>query len=98
MKNFYKCKNAIVILGSTSIKKYLSVLRNINKEENVIFAETKCISKKLYENQVGDWIKRTLSGKGYSIEPKAAAMLVEFLGTDLSKINNELDKLLSLGQ
>ena len=50
-------------------------------------------SKKLYENQVGDWIKRTLSGKGYSIEPKAAAMLVEFLGTDLSKINNELDKL-----
>ena len=50
-------------------------------------------SKKLYENQVGDWIKRVLSGQGYGIEPKAAAMLVEFLGTDLSKISNELDKL-----
>jgi DNA polymerase-3 subunit delta len=50
-------------------------------------------SRKLYENQVGDWIKRVLSGKQYNIEPKAAAMLVEFLGTDLSKINNELDKL-----
>ncbi len=50
-------------------------------------------SKKLYENQVGDWIKRVLSGKKYAIEPKAAAMLVEFLGTDLSKINNELEKL-----
>nr|WP_315148308.1 DNA polymerase III subunit delta [uncultured Flavobacterium sp.] len=50
-------------------------------------------SKKLYENQIGDWIKRVLSGKGYSIEPKANAMLVEFLGTDLSKINNELEKL-----
>lgn len=50
-------------------------------------------SKKLYENQVGDWIKRVLSGKQYNIEPKAAAMLVEFLGTDLSKINNELEKL-----
>ncbi|WP_348812575.1 DNA polymerase III subunit delta [Flavobacterium maritimum] len=50
-------------------------------------------SKKLYENQVGDWIKRVLSGKKYSIEPKAASMLVEFLGTDLSKINNELEKL-----
>ena len=50
-------------------------------------------SKKLYENQVPDWIKRVLSGKGYSIEPKAAIMLVEFLGTDLSKINNELEKL-----
>lgn len=50
-------------------------------------------SKKLYENQVGDWIKRVLSGKGYGIEPKAAIMLVEYLGTDLSKISNELDKL-----
>lgn len=50
-------------------------------------------SKKLYENQVADWIKRILSGKKYGIEPKAAAMLVEFLGTDLSKINNELEKL-----
>jgi DNA polymerase-3 subunit delta len=50
-------------------------------------------SKKLYENQVGEWIKRVLSGKKYAIEPKASAMLVEFLGTDLSKINNELEKL-----
>jgi DNA polymerase-3 subunit delta len=51
-------------------------------------------SKKLYENQVGEWIRRVLSGKGYQIEPKAALMLVEFLGTDLSKISNELDKLM----
>jgi len=50
-------------------------------------------SKKLYENQVGDWIKRVLGAQGYGIEPKAAAILVEFLGTDLSKINNELEKL-----
>lgn len=50
-------------------------------------------SKKLYENQVADWIKRLLSGKKYGIEPKAAAMLVEFLGNDLSRISNELDKL-----
>lgn len=50
-------------------------------------------SKKLYENQVGEWIKRVLQGKNYTIEPKAAAMLVEFLGTDLGKINNELEKL-----
>jgi DNA polymerase-3 subunit delta len=50
-------------------------------------------SKKLYENQVGDWIKRILASKKYTIEPKAVAMLVEFLGTNLSKINNELEKL-----
>jgi DNA polymerase-3 subunit delta len=50
-------------------------------------------SKKLYENQVGEWIKRVLAAQGYGIEPNAAAILVEFLGTDLSKINNELEKL-----
>ncbi|MFI1743837.1 DNA polymerase III subunit delta [Thalassobellus sediminis] len=50
-------------------------------------------SKKLYENQVADWIRRVLSPKNYTISPKAAQMLVEFLGTDLSKINNELEKL-----
>ena len=32
-------------------------------------------SKKMYENQVGEWIKRVLQGKGYSIEPKAMAFL-----------------------
>ncbi len=51
-------------------------------------------SKKLYENQVSDWIRRVLSGKKYQIELKAAQMLVEFLGADLSKISNELDKLM----
>ncbi len=50
-------------------------------------------SKKLYENQVPDWIRRVLSGRGHTITPKAAQMLVEFLGNDLAKINNELQKL-----
>jgi len=50
-------------------------------------------SKKLYDNQVPDWISRVLRGKNYSITPKASLLLTEFLGTDLSKINNELEKL-----
>ncbi len=50
-------------------------------------------SKKLYENQVSDWIRKILQGKGYQISHKAAILLTEFLGTDLSKINNELEKL-----
>ncbi len=50
-------------------------------------------SKKLYENQVGQWINRVLQGRGYTIEPKANAMLVAFLGNDLSRIANELTKL-----
>ncbi len=58
------------------------------KKSGVVFE-----SKKLYENQVSDWIRRVLSGQKYTISPKASQMLVEFLGTDLSKINNELEKL-----
>jgi len=50
-------------------------------------------SKKMYDNKVGEWIKRILKGRGYDIEPKAMAMLVEFLGNDLSRIANELKKL-----
>ena len=50
-------------------------------------------SKKLYENQVADWIRKMLKGKGYAISHKSSALLVEFLGTDLSRINNELEKL-----
>lgn len=50
-------------------------------------------SKKLYENKIAEWIKRVLQGKKLNIDPKAAAMLIDFLGTDLSKIANELDKL-----
>ncbi len=50
-------------------------------------------SKKLYDNQVLTWMRTELQGRGYKIEPKAAAVLGEFLGTDLSKISNELGKL-----
>jgi len=50
-------------------------------------------SKKLYDNQVPDWIRKVLAGKNYSISPKASQMLVEFLGNDLGKVNNELEKL-----
>lgn len=50
-------------------------------------------SKKLYENQVSDWLRKTLLSSGYAISHKAALLLVEYLGTDLSRINNELEKL-----
>jgi DNA polymerase III subunit delta len=51
-------------------------------------------SKKLYDNQVADWINNYLKSKGYSINPRAAVLLSEYLGTGLSKITNELDKLI----
>ncbi|MGB5943215.1 MAG: DNA polymerase III subunit delta [Leeuwenhoekiella sp.] len=50
-------------------------------------------SKRIYEDKMGDWIRRAMKSRNYQITPKAAQMLVEFLGTDLSKVNNELKKL-----
>ena len=70
-----------------TVDKRKALYKAINKA-GVVFE-----SKKFYDNQVPDWIRRTLSTKGYKITPKASLMLVEFLGTDLSKINNELEKL-----
>jgi DNA polymerase III subunit delta len=73
--------------------KYKTLDKRKKVTKNIVKTGLIFESKKLYENQVGEWVKRVLSGQGYAIEPKAIIMLVEFLGTDLSKINNELDKL-----
>ncbi len=51
-------------------------------------------SVKLRDYQVPQWIERYLMTKGVKAEPNAGALLTEFLGTDLHKIVNELDKLL----
>jgi DNA polymerase III subunit delta len=51
-------------------------------------------SKPLYENQVAGWVKKWLADKKYTIEEQAAALLAEFTGPDLSKVVNELEKLI----
>jgi DNA polymerase-3 subunit delta len=51
-------------------------------------------AKKLYDNQVPAWIKDFVAKKGYAIDPKSCSLLVEYLGGDLSKIVNELEKLM----
>lgn len=50
-------------------------------------------SKKLYDNQVPDWIASVCKSRKQGIEPAATALMAEYLGTDLARINNELDKL-----
>ncbi len=51
-------------------------------------------AKKIYDNKLPAWINSYLSAHNYSIVPQAAAMLSEYLGTDLSKVSNELNKLI----
>jgi len=50
-------------------------------------------SKKLYDNQIPDWIEDNAKSLGLSIEPKAKFLMAEFIGNDLSRMENELEKL-----
>lgn len=58
-------------------------------QKNHVFLET----KKLYENQLPEWITTAVQDHNIKIGPKAAFLLAEFLGNDLSKISNEIEKL-----
>jgi len=51
-------------------------------------------STRLRDYQIPSWIERYLMTKGIKTDPSASAMLTEYLGTDLHKIVNELDKLI----
>jgi DNA polymerase-3 subunit delta len=51
-------------------------------------------TKKLYENQLPEWTSELVQSKGYSIQQKALLLLVDHIGNDLSRIDNEIDKLL----
>ena len=70
------------------IDKRKSFGKNLSKK-SVLFD-----SKKLYDNQVPTWIKAHTKDSGYSIDDKSCRILTEYLGADLSKINNELSKLI----
>jgi len=61
----------------------------ISKKKGVFFK-----SKKLYDNQIIPWIEAYLKDRNFSISPKAAFMLKESVGDQLSKLSNELDKLM----
>ncbi len=51
-------------------------------------------SNNIYENKVPAWIEDFIKSKGYHINPRASALLAEYLGNDLSKVANELEKLM----
>jgi len=50
-------------------------------------------SAKLRDYEIEAWISKFCKSKNVGIDDKAVAMLKDFLGTDLSKLVNELDKL-----
>jgi DNA polymerase III subunit delta len=50
-------------------------------------------TKKIPEGKLQQWIIEMVQAKGFSIQPKCAALIEEHIGNDLSRIANEIDKL-----
>ncbi|UUV21151.1 DNA polymerase III subunit delta [Paenimyroides aestuarii] len=76
----YKYKN---------LDKRKELYKTLSKNENAVLFE----SAKVKDYQLEAWIKSFVNDNGLEIEPKAVAMLAEFLGNDLSKIANEIGKI-----
>lgn len=51
-------------------------------------------SASINESKVSGWIEIFVREKGYSIQAQASALMAEYLGNDLSKVANELEKLM----
>lgn len=50
--------------------------------------------KKMYDSALPGWVDKMVSGVGYTITPKANILLVEHIGNDLNRIENEIEKIL----
>jgi DNA polymerase-3 subunit delta len=50
-------------------------------------------TKKMYDNQLPEWAGQMVQQHGLSISPKALHLLVDHIGNDLSRIQNEIEKL-----
>lgn len=61
-----------------------------NLEKMTVFVET----KRLYDNQLPQWISTFFKEKKYGIDPKAAQLFCEHIGNDLNRMANEAEKLM----
>jgi len=69
---------------TTNDKKLLALI----KSKGIFF-----LSKELSEHKVPNWVSEFLRRKNFKITQKASFLLTEYLGNNLSKISNELEKL-----
>jgi DNA polymerase-3 subunit delta len=49
-------------------------------------------SKKIYESQLPEWVKDMVMAKGFDITPQALNLLIDHIGNDLNRLENEVEK------
>jgi len=50
-------------------------------------------TKKMYDSQLPEWTTELVKSKGYSITQKALFLLIDHIGNDLTRIDNEIEKI-----
>lgn len=69
-------------------------LAKLLKEKGVLLT-----TKRIYESQLPEWTKEMIESKGLSVSQKGLMLLVDHTGNDLTRIENEIEKIsLNLGQ
>lgn len=83
-------QSTILVLGYkyANFDKRKKIYKSIDKN-GVIFQ-----SDLVRDYKLAAWIEDFVKEKGYKIAPQASALMAEYLGADLSKIANEVEKLL----
>ena len=79
----------VVVYKYKKLDKRKSFYKTLNKSKDVVLFS----SDRLRDHEIPSWIEKTVGLMGYSISPIAARLLSEYLGNDLGKIHNELEKL-----
>ena len=87
-KNPMKTTVLVINYKHGSVDKRKAVIKNIEKNGGVVFE-----SKKWYENQIPTFIKSYFSEKTIKIDEKSAQMITDFVGNDISKLIQQLQKL-----
>ncbi len=77
----------VFAMKNKKLDKRMKVYKNIEKV-GLIFE-----SEKLRDYKMADWIKSYAQHQGFNMDNKIAELLAEYLGTDLSKVVNEISKL-----
>lgn len=76
----------VLAYKNKKLDKRKAVAKTLSKTEYLIE------SKKLYDDQVPDWVSSYIKEKGFNIGQKALQVLVESVGSEISKLSNEVDK------
>lgn len=65
------------------------------KKSGKLFSKyTHFTSDRLRDHEISSWIERYIKSKGRNIDIKAVQLIADYLGNDLGKISNEIDKML----